>query len=77
MRTPATERYRNDAAFRNLVDMMRAAIENAEFTPSEIREAAMLAQILYEETNLRPRFIEVMSGDLMKTRKSSDDPWHS
>lgn len=61
-RTPATERYRNDATFRALVDMMRAAIERAEFTPSEIREAAMLAQILYEETNLRPRFVEAVHG---------------
>jgi hypothetical protein len=47
-------RYQNDPSFSRLVDMMRACIENAQFTPTEIREAAMLAQIMYEETHVRP-----------------------
>lgn len=47
------ERYQNDVAFRTLVDMLYIAVERAEFTPTEIREAAMLAQIKYEE--IRPR----------------------
>jgi hypothetical protein len=74
VRTPATERYRNDVAFRTLVDSMRAAIDHAEFTPSEIREAAMLAQIIYEETNLRPRFVEVIHGESM-IRPVDSDGW--
>ncbi len=73
MRTSVTERYRTDATFRALVDMMRAAINNAEFTPSEIREAAMLAQIFYEETNLRPCFIEAVHGATIKPRGA--DGW--
>ena len=48
------DRYHNDLSFNRLVDMMRACIERAEFTPTEIREAAMLAQIMYEETHVRP-----------------------
>jgi hypothetical protein len=48
------ERYMNDTHFHALVTMMMSEIERARFTPTEIREAAMLAQIMYEETNPRP-----------------------
>ena len=52
-----TERYQNDATFRQLVDLLYASIDNAQFTPSEIREAAMLAHILYEERRIRPMML--------------------
>lgn len=48
------ERYHNDPVFHQLVDMIRAVIEDGTTTPTEIREAAMLAQIMYEETHVRP-----------------------
>lgn len=63
MRKLATDRYHDDPAFRQMVDTLRACMEHAEYTPSGIREAAMLAQILYEETHLRPRFIEAIQGN--------------
>lgn len=72
-RLPATERYRNDPAFRHIVDMMQSLIHNADYTPSEIREAAMLAQILYEETHLRPRFIEAVHSGAIRPRTA--DGW--
>lgn len=50
----ATQRYRDDAAFRQLVDLLYSQIDNAQFSPTEIREAAMLAHILYEERRLKP-----------------------
>ncbi len=53
-----TDRYRTDMSFRTLVDIMLHHIREAKYTPSEIREAAMLAQIMYEETILRPFMIE-------------------
>jgi len=53
-RTTIRDRYHQDAAFQHLVDMMRYVIDRGEFTPTEIREAAMLAQIMYEELNPRP-----------------------
>ena len=37
------ERYRQDAAFRQLVDMMEALLSRGDFTPSEVRLAALLA----------------------------------
>lgn len=73
MRRPVTERYYNDVTFRQLVDMLLSYIDRAEFTPSEIREAAMFAQILYEETRLRPRFVEVIHGESML--KNGDPNW--
>jgi hypothetical protein len=48
------ERYQNDTVFHIYVDMMRKAIVELNLTPSELREAAMLAAILEEERNPRP-----------------------
>lgn len=50
------ERYLNDPMFHALVDMMLKAIVCGDFTPTEIREAAMLAQIKYEYTHVRCLF---------------------
>lgn len=47
MKTPR-EKYMNDPEYRHLVQMFEALIHRAEFTPSEIREAAMLACINHE-----------------------------
>ena len=47
MKTP-NEKYENDPAYRQLVDMLEEFIVQAEFTPSEIREACMLACIRHE-----------------------------
>ncbi len=46
------ERYLNDTHFKVLVDMMVNHIQQARFTPSEMREAAILASIIYEEHNI-------------------------
>ncbi|WP_205191552.1 hypothetical protein [Burkholderia sp. LMG 13014] len=41
-------RYRRDPQYRSLVTMLEAMIHQCKFTPSEIREAAVLASINYE-----------------------------
>ena len=48
------ERYERDPLFRTMVDTLIACIERGQLTPTEAREAAMLAQILYEDRNPRP-----------------------
>ena len=53
----ARDRYRNDMEYRALVDMMIAMIHRCEFTPSEMREAAVLASIEYDAVNIRRRVI--------------------
>lgn len=57
-RLSPTERYRTDVNFRNMVNMLYNLVAEAQFTPTEIREAAMLAQIKYEELNIRTLIIE-------------------
>lgn len=47
------DRYENDSAFRHLVDMLEATINTGNYTPTEVREAAVLAQIRWESVNLR------------------------
>jgi hypothetical protein len=53
-----TDRYTTDALFRALVDAMYVYIDSAQFSPTEIREAAMLAHILYEERRVRPMILD-------------------
>lgn len=56
-RPSARERYQTDPQFHQLIDMMTAAIERCDFTPSEMREAALLASIQYEELHIRTRYV--------------------
>jgi hypothetical protein len=46
-------RYQWDAEFKTLVDLLTDAIARCQFTPTEIREAAILAAIRYEQHNIR------------------------
>lgn len=43
------QRYLKDALFHTVVEEMRHLLRSAKLTPSEIREAAMLACIIEEE----------------------------
>ena len=47
-RLPPEERYQRDPAFHALVTMLRQAIANADYTPTELREAVTLACIQHE-----------------------------
>ena len=51
-RTPDARYYR-DGKFRMLVDMLEAHLHQTDFTPTEMREGAMLAAIHYEHRNMR------------------------
>lgn len=44
----ARERYMSDPQFKALVDMMVGYMMNCDFTPSEMRLAAIMASIQYE-----------------------------
>jgi len=48
------ERYRRDPVFAMLVNTIYMMLKKAEFSPTEVREAAMLAQIKYEQDNPKP-----------------------
>lgn len=51
MMTPR-ERYQNDVKFHTLVDLMVHEIAECQYTPTEMREAAILASIIYDEHRL-------------------------
>jgi len=47
------KKYMTDNEFRALVQMMVAYIHQCYFTPSEMRQASILASIIYEEQTIR------------------------
>jgi hypothetical protein len=52
MKSPK-EKYMNDPEYHHLVNMLMGFIERARFTPSELREACVLASINYEMRHIR------------------------
>ena len=54
---PADERYLRDPAFHQLVDLIEQWVATQQYTPTEVREAAMLAALHYEYRTIRPRFM--------------------
>lgn len=45
---PPEERYMTDVEFKRLVDTLENLIVEARYTPSELRDACLLAAIRYE-----------------------------
>lgn len=60
MRMKAHDRYQHDPIFARIVDTLQIMLETEDdyagrqFTPTEMREAAMLACELYEYRHIRP-----------------------
>jgi hypothetical protein len=54
MTSDVRQRYLNDPVFHIIVDSMRGLLRSARLTPSEIREAVMLACIIEEEIRPAP-----------------------
>lgn len=57
MKTPR-EKYMNDPQYHHLVNTLERMIEQAHFTPSELREACVLACINYEMRHIRSANID-------------------
>ena len=57
MKTPK-DKYMNDPEYRYFVKMIEQMIEQARFTPSELREMCMLACINYEMRHVREHTID-------------------
>lgn len=47
-------RYINDSKFKALVDQIVGVLKQEQFTPSEVREATILASIIHEEERVKP-----------------------
>lgn len=66
-RLSPAERYRRDPHFATLVDTLQAhMLDPAHYTPTELREAVMLAAIMFEDRRMRMVFID--RGDQIASR---------
>lgn len=86
-RTPDA-RYREDTTFHRLVDMLEAHLHNLDFTPSELRDAAMLASLHFEMRRVRHVHSHTMSAEtakhcwarieeIMKAIQEDERPFHT
>jgi len=66
MKTPK-EKYMNDPEYYHLVRTLEGLIEQARFTPSEMREACVLACINYEMRHIRDQRIHPEVIDAFRT----------
>lgn len=65
MKTPR-DKFMNDPEYHQLVVLLESFIERAQFTPSELREAAVLACINYEMRNVRERAIDPRAAEAFR-----------
>ena len=57
-RMPADVRYHKDPVFHSLVDVLYLHILEAQYTPTELREACHLAACRYELEHVKPIFFD-------------------
>lgn len=65
MKTPR-DKYLNDPEYHQLVCMLESFVERAQFTPSELREAAVLACINYEMRHVREQTIDPRAAEAFR-----------
>jgi hypothetical protein len=53
------ERYQRDVEFRVLVDMIESMVSHCKYTPTELREAVILASIHHDIRNPSPIFLTI------------------
>jgi hypothetical protein len=58
------KRYASDRAWAQLVDMFEMFIQQAQYTPSEIRQAAIHAAVRHELRSVRPIWLNPESDRL-------------
>jgi hypothetical protein len=65
MKTPR-DKYLNDPEYHHLVCLLEDLIRQARFTPSELREACILASINYEMQHLHVHHINPSVDDALR-----------
>jgi len=72
MPTTPEERYQINPLFHALVDMLISSIQEAQFTPTELREAATLACTMYEMVHIRRVFPSPSDDALLRRLDALD-----
>lgn len=72
------DRYHNDPTFRQIVDVIRHMIHQHQTTPSELREALLLAAYMAEMENPTPRLyrLEGYANELLADVRRSEARHH-
>lgn len=60
----AKDRYYHDPEFAQLVAYMENIIRNLDYSPTELRNAAMFAHLRVLETNIRPNIMYTQDSDI-------------
>ena len=67
MKSPQ-DRYENDARYKTFVDVIEHMLHEAQFSPSEVREAAILACIHFEmRSTYRFRVVPIKVNEALQT----------
>lgn len=66
------DRYQNDPLFHRLVDVMLHELETAQVTPTEVREAAMVAQMLFESRHARLFYPDPWLADWVREERKRE-----
>ena len=69
------KKYACDPTYRQLVDTMEHMIHSHQFTPSEMREMAVLASIHYEMKNPSPMILYINKEDMPKFKELYHGTW--
>ncbi len=69
----AKERYMSDPTFHAIVDMLRQELRRSQFTPTELREAVILAATIHESETVQPLF-RLTRGEARTLGIDPEDP---
>ena len=64
------ERYNKDPVFNRMTQVILGALRESQMTPTEVREAAVLACVMHEEMNPRP--VSRTATEALLLRQDSD-----
>ena len=68
-------RYTHDPEFKQLTDLLESFIRRCDFTPSEVRQAAMLACINYEMMRTDRRYYKLTIPENAENAISILEEW--
>ncbi len=75
IRNEVERRYYDDLAFRHLVDVIESCVNSMQLTPSEVREASMLACLHHEMRRTKPIEISLQTANEVQRNVHDLQSW--